>query len=55
MDNELLKLSIEDVAFTLWDGNEPVEEFVEEFFRDYPGFTGAWNTPALVKALRKRL
>ena len=54
----LLKTSIEDVAFALWNGrkeSEELEKFAGEFFNMYPGFEEYWEKGELEKALIERL
>ncbi len=55
MENELLKLSIEDVAFAVWNGIQNVGEFAAGFLEKYPGFCDIWEWDELATALRKRV
>ena len=51
----LLGVSIEDVAFELWNGEDDVSSFAEKFLYDYPGFGELWDAETLAKALEDRV
>jgi len=52
----LLKTSIEDVAFNMWNGEvDNIKDFVIIFFNKYPGFESYYSTGELEKALSERL
>lgn len=55
MDTDLLKTSIEDVAFALWNGIMPTLIFAERFLEKYPGFAEIWEKDKLARALIKRV
>ena len=53
--NDLLKTSIEDIAFAQWSGITDCRNFVAEFLFDYPDFDELWTIDELTEALLKRV
>ena len=50
-----MKQCIEDMAFALWSGNESVEDFVEDFFFQFPDVSKYWDEEGLSSALLARV
>lgn len=53
----MVKLSIEDNAFQLWNGctEESAKIFVKKYLDDFPGFQDKWDIDSLAKQLMERL
>ena len=55
MDKALVKLTIEDVAFNMWDDSSAAVIFATDFLSDYPGFGEFWDSLDLANALEERV
>lgn len=54
-DNFMMKTTIEDVAFNMWNGENDARVFVTSFFMQYSEFEKYWNATELAKRLNERL
>lgn len=50
----MAKLTIEDLAFEQWDGNEDAYIFADKFLTKYPGFEEFFLVSELAQVLEER-
>ncbi len=52
----MLKITVEDVAFNMWNGKvDELDSFIAEFFENYGAFDEFWEPEELKTALLERL